>query len=214
MQNFNPFNQEEMTLFLEGLSFLSDDYKGMVDPLSENYEKQIYISRGYKDTVIRQLVKKLSAAEIHWFYIDGINCGAAELHMSGILTLLCGIESLVKKAILESQGRYPQSFEISPFKLNRQSLIRIKKNNLFDVEVLNIKNEDFSSIPEKPYICELRNSIHHGNIFKFIQHVDLGDQQIERIFVPTMMKDTYDKVLTAALKFIWNYSHVRPCRLQ
>lgn len=135
----------------------------------------------------------LSAAEFHWFFIQGLTALRAELYLPGVSALLNGIEASLRVTIHQLTADPTGATEPSPYRVLSNALLSGARDVGLPVEALAFPGEDdFSEklVTSKKdrrdvEVVRLRNNVCHGNIFEFITPKD-GD--VDAYFVPDSLK--------------------------
>lgn len=137
--------------------------------------------------------ERLSAAEFHWFFVQGVDCMFNEFYVPAVSSLLNGIEASLRITI--SQIRNPQNefVELTPYSVLSNKLISDAKELGIPIEALSFPNEDNfmdKLKTQKPNLISVelvrhRNNICHGNILEFI-NTDLGREN--SFFTPVSLR--------------------------
>lgn len=137
--------------------------------------------------------ERLSAAEFHWFFVQGVDCMFNEFYVPAVSSLLNGIEASLRITISQIQNPQNEFVELTPYKVLSNNLISDAKNLGLPVEALAFPNEnDFLTKlqTQKPNVISVevvrhRNNICHGNILEFV-NTDLGREN--SFFTPISLR--------------------------
>lgn len=137
--------------------------------------------------------ERLSAAEFHWFFVQGIDALMNGLYIPAVSSLLNGIEASLRVTINQVSDSNDDLLELSPYKVLSNSLIKNGKDIGMPVEHLAFSDEtDFlvKLESQKPNRMDVelvrhRNNICHGYIFEFINR-DLGNEN--SFFTPVSLR--------------------------
>lgn len=137
--------------------------------------------------------ERLSAAEFHWFFVQGVDCMFNEFYVPAVSSLLNGIEASLRITISQIQNPQNEFVELTPYKVLSNNLISDAKNLGVPVEALAFPNEnDFLTKlqTQKPNIISVevvrhRNNICHGNILEFV-NTELGREN--SFFTPVSLR--------------------------
>ena len=135
----------------------------------------------------------LSAAEFHWFFVQGLTALRAELYLPGVSALLNGIEASLRVTIHQLTSDSAGVSEPSPYKVLSNVLLSGARNVGAPIEALAFPGEDdfgeklMTSKKDRRdvEVVRLRNNVCHGNIFEFITPKD-GD--VDAYFVPDSLR--------------------------
>ncbi|AXP79707.1 hypothetical protein CJ739_610 [Mariniflexile rhizosphaerae] len=125
--------------------------------------------------------ERLSAAEFHWFFVQGVDCMFNEFYVPAVSSFLNGIEASLRITIAQIQNSENDFVELTPYKVLSNNLIMDARNLGLPIEALAFPNEtDFieklESVKPNIKMVEIvrhRNNICHGNILEFI-NTELG----------------------------------------
>ena len=137
--------------------------------------------------------ERLSAAEFHWFFVQGVDCMFNEFYVPAVSSLLNGIEATLRITISQIQNPQNELIELTSYKVLSNNLISDAKNLGMPVEALAFPNEtDFLSKlqTQKPKVIPVevvrhRNNICHGNILEFV-NTELGREN--SFFTPVSLR--------------------------
>ncbi|MBS1629376.1 MAG: hypothetical protein JST27_04895 [Bacteroidetes bacterium] len=137
--------------------------------------------------------ERFSAAEFHWFFVQGVDCMFNEFYVPAVSSLLNGIEASLRITISQIQNPRSEFVELTPYKVLSNNLIADARGFGVPVEALAFPNEtDFLEKlqTQKPNIVPVevvrhRNNICHGNILDFI-NTDLGREN--SFFTPVSLR--------------------------
>jgi len=118
----------------------------------------------------------LSAAEFHWFFVQGLTALRAELYLPGVSALLNGVEASLRVTMHQIATEPTGGAEPSPYRVLSNVLLASAREAGLPVAALAFPGEnDYSeklASPKKDRrdveVVRLRNNICHGNIFEFI----------------------------------------------
>jgi hypothetical protein len=137
--------------------------------------------------------ERLSAAEFHWFFVQGVDCMFNEFYVPAVSSLLNGIEASMRITISQIQNPQNEFVELTPYHVLSNKLISSAKDLGMSVEALAFPNEnDFleklqtsktNLIPVE--VVRYRNNICHGNILEFV-NTDLGREN--SFFTPVSLR--------------------------
>lgn len=135
----------------------------------------------------------LSAAEYHWFFVQGLDAIANGFFVPGASSLLNGIEASLRVTIAQVSTDAKVADGLSPYKVLSNNLITTAGALGVSVQALAFPGEtDFLEKlkSEKPNrfdveVVRQRNNICHGNIFEFTNR-DLGPEN--SFFTPESLK--------------------------
>ncbi len=127
-----------------------------------------------------QYVQRLCAAEMHWFFVQGLQAIQSDLYVPGVCSLLNGIEASLRNTIAQVTAGGGTE-ELSPYRVLSNTLIKSGQQLGMPVEALAFPSEtDFIAklATEKPNridveVVRQRNNLCHGNVFEFINR-ELG----------------------------------------
>ena len=148
----------------------------------------------------------LSAAEFHWFFVQGLTALRAELYLPGVSALLNGIEASLRVTMHQLTVDPTGGTEPSPYRVLSNLLLCSARNAGLLVEALAFPGEDdFADKLTSPkgarrdvLVVALRNDICHGNIFEFITP---KDDQIDAFFTPDALRGVSAVLL--GISFEW-----------
>lgn len=137
--------------------------------------------------------ERLSAAEFHWFFVQGVDCMFNEYYIPAVSSLLNGIEASLRITISQIQNPQNEFVELTPYKVLSNNLISNAKDLGLPVEALAFPSEyDFLTKlqTQKPNLISVevvrhRNNICHGNILEFV-NTELGREN--SIFTPVSLR--------------------------
>ncbi|MHA6247498.1 hypothetical protein ACXYMU_06150 [Pontibacter sp. CAU 1760] len=137
--------------------------------------------------------ERLSAAEFHWFFVQGVDCMFNEYYVPAVSSLLNGIEASLRITITQIQNPQNEVIELTPYKVLSNNLIFDAKDLGLPIEVLAFPNEkDFLTKlqTQKPNLVPVevvrqRNNICHGNILEFV-NTELGQEN--SFFTPVSLR--------------------------
>lgn len=148
----------------------------------------------------------LCAAEVHWFFVQGLDAVRNEFIVPGVSSLLNGIEASLRVTIehVKSQERVPP--EPSPYKVLSNNLLLKAEEMGMPINLLAFPGEgDFRKKLEsqKPNrvdveVVRLRNNICHGNIAEFI-NTELGPEN--SFFTPMSLAPIADQLLKVSFQW-------------
>ncbi|HEY4250945.1 MAG TPA: hypothetical protein VGM87_07080 [Roseomonas sp.] len=118
----------------------------------------------------------LSAAEFHWFFVQGLTALRAELYLPGVSALLNGIEASLRVTMHQVTADATGRTEPSPYKVLSNVLLSSAAEAGIPVYALAFPDErDFRERLASPKgqrrdveVVRMRNNICHGNIFEFV----------------------------------------------
>jgi hypothetical protein len=148
----------------------------------------------------------LSAAEFHWFFVQGLAAIRTDLYVPGVSALLNGVEASVRVTLHQITAERLSEAELSPYRVLSNTLLKSAAENGMPVEALAFPGEtdfleklsrskDARTLVE---IVRLRNDICHGNILKFIEKTDDREQSF---FTPYSLRNV--SALLLAVCFTW-----------
>lgn len=137
--------------------------------------------------------ERLSAAEFHWFFVQGVDCMFNEFYVPAVSSLLNGIEASLRITISQIQNPQNKSLELNPYKVLSNNLISDAKDLGLPVEALAFPSESnflTKLKTQKPNIIPVeivrhRNNICHGNILEFVS-TELGQEN--SFFTPVSLR--------------------------
>ena len=137
--------------------------------------------------------ERLSAAEFHWFFVQGVDCMFNEFYVPAVSSFLNGIEASLRITIAQIQNPENDFAELTPYKVLSNNLISDARNLGLPIKTLGFPNEtDFIEKLEskKPNvqmveIVRHRNNICHGNILEFI-NTEMGKEN--SFFTPVSLR--------------------------
>ena len=158
----------------------------------------------------------LKAAEMHWFFVQGVEAIERELFVPGVSSILNGIEASLR-VTLTQLANGAEVEELSPYKVLSNTLINQAKDEGMPVEFLAFPNEnDFLAKLATQKLNRIdvelvrqRNNICHGNIFEYINE-ELGEE--DRFFTPECLRDTANVLIELATNWttkLGEYRHAR-----
>lgn len=134
-----------------------------------------------------------SAAEFHWFFVQGLDSIKHEFYVPGVSSLLNGFEASLRVTIAQVSTHEKIIEEISSYRVLSNNLLKdgmslgIPVNKLAfpeEADFISKLNSEKSSRLDVE-IVRLRNNICHGNIFEFINR-ELGPEN--SFFTPESLK--------------------------
>ena len=148
----------------------------------------------------------LSAAEFHWFFVQGLDAIMNGLFVPGVSSLLNGIEASLRVTIAQVSTDAKTIEELSPYKVLSNTLIVNARDLGLPVEALAFPGEtDFLAklVSVKPCrvdveIVRQRNNICHGDIFDYINR-DLGPEN--SFFTPECLRPLSYSVLDVSMRW-------------
>lgn len=137
--------------------------------------------------------ERLCAAELHWFFVQGLDAIENDFFVPGVSSLLNGIEASLRVTIAQVSDKGAMIEELSPYRVLSNKLILNAAELGMPIKALAFPGEsDFEAKlkSEKPNridveVVRQRNNICHGNVFEFINH-DLGPEN--SFFTPESLK--------------------------
>lgn len=145
--------------------------------------------------------ESLSAAEQHWFFVQGHDAFVHELYVPALSSLLNGIEASLRVTLHLLNKEADQDIrDLSPYRVLSNNLISQAEAVGMPVKYLafNEEKDFFANLKsEKPHrvdvgIVRLRNNICHGNIMEFV-NVELGPDNA--YFSPELLRPVTERVL-------------------
>jgi len=164
---------------------LTDDWEDEV--LEDDFKASIEL-----DKKKRFYVECFKGAEIHWFFVQGIQAYEAGLLLPAILSFLNGIEASIRVATLiinaEEIGLAVEALAF-PNENDFKTKLASKKPNRLDVEIV-----------------KLRNSLCHGNVWAYInKSLGSGNQ----FFTPECISEVTELVVRVSENWARNYKEYR-----
>ena len=174
--------------------------------MQENIDGKIYITRQnvrYSEfhEVRNLFFESLSAAEQHWFFVQGHDAYVHELYVPALSSLLNGIEASLRVTLhLINKEAGEDIRDLSPYRVLSNNLILQADAAGMPVKYLafNEEKDFFEKLKsEKPNrvdvdIVRLRNNICHGNVMEFV-NVELGLENA--FFTPELLRPVTERVL-------------------
>ncbi len=147
-----------------------------------------------------------SAAEFHWFFVQGLTALRAELYLPGVSALLNGIEASLRVTIHQMTADPTGATEPSPYRVLSNVLLLGAREVGLPVEALAFPGEhDFADklVTSKEdrrdvEVVRLRNNVCHGNIFEFITP---NDGVVDAFFTPDALRGISAALL--GISFEW-----------
>ncbi|MFG0290645.1 MAG: hypothetical protein ACF8CQ_20895 [Rhodopirellula sp. JB044] len=147
-------------------------------------------------------VRRLHAAEFHWFFVQGVSAINNGLIVPGASSILNGIEASLRFTIAQLENT-DQSEAPSPYKVLSNNLLLAASDLGMPVQDLAFPSEtDFKVklASKKPNrvdveIVRQRNNICHGNVFEYFNR-DLGPDNL--LFTPECLSDFADQLIVVA----------------
>lgn len=148
----------------------------------------------------------LSAAEFHWFFVQGLMALRTELYLPGVSSLLNGIEASIRVTMHQITVDPSNETEPSAYKVLSNVLLSSALASGLPVHVLAFPDEpnffDKLASPKGQRrdveVVRLRNNICHGNIYEFI--VPKSDE-VDAYFVPDTLRNVAAVLL--GISFDW-----------
>ncbi len=162
---------------------------------------------------MNNFAEQLKAAEIHWFFIQGVQAIERDLFLPGVCSILNGIEAGLR-VTLTQMAKGPCITALSPYEALSHNLINKAKENGMPVESLAFPAEDnFLAKLATPKhdriyvdVVRLRNNICHGNILDFIKE-DLEEDF--RLLTPECLRDTAHALIVISKRWIGELAEYR-----
>lgn len=148
----------------------------------------------------------LSAAEFHWFFVQGLTALRVELYLPGVSALLNGIEASLRVTMHQITTEQSGGSEPSPYRVLSNVLLASANEAGLPIDALAFPGEDdfaeklVSSKKDRRdvEVVRLRNNICHGNIFEFITPKS-GD--VDAYFTPDALRNVSAVLL--GVSFEW-----------
>ncbi len=148
----------------------------------------------------------LSAAEFHWFFVQGLAALRAELYLPGVSSLLNGIEASLRVTIHQLTPDPTGGTEPSPYRVFSNVLLSGAREVGLPVEVLAFPDEhDFvdklmtsKKDRRNVEIVRIRNNMCHGNIFEFITP---KNAEVDAFFTPDALRGISEVLLGVSVKW-------------
>ena len=146
-----------------------------------------------------RFVERLCGAEVHWFFVQGLQAIRSNLYVPGVCSLLNGIEASLRVTIARATSGGCIE-ELSPYRVLSNTLIKSGQQLGMPVEALAFPDEvDFLAklATDKPNridveVVRQRNNLCHGNVFEYINR-ELGPGMA--IFTPECFRDLAEVLL-------------------
>jgi hypothetical protein len=159
-------------------------------------------------------LEALNAAEIQWFFVQGLEAIRTELYLPGVSALLNGIEASLRVTLQQVASEKRERFELSPYRVLSNVLLNSAHKVGMPVDALAFPGEgDFFArlASQKPNridveLVRLRNNICHGNILEFIQVVE-GTR--DTFFTPECLRETAKTLLVVAFEWVYALGNYR-----
>ena len=147
-------------------------------------------------------VRRLHAAEFHWFFVQGVAAINNGLFVPGASSILNGIEASLRFTIAELENTDHREAP-SPYKVLSNNLLLAAGDLGMPVQDLAFPSEtDFNAklASEKPNLVNVeivrqRNNICHGNVFEYFNS-ELGSDNL--FFTPECLTDFADQLIVVA----------------
>lgn len=137
--------------------------------------------------------ERLSAAEFHWFFVQGVDALMNGLYVPAVSSLLNGIEASLRVTIDQVNNPGNELIDLSPYKVLSNNLIKNARDIGMPTDFLAFpdeKNFNLKLESQKPNrvdveLVKQRNNVCHGNILEFINR-DLGREN--SFFTPVSLR--------------------------
>jgi hypothetical protein len=165
----------------------------------------------------RDILDALRGAEMHWYFVQGIEALYQQLYLPGILALLTGVEASLRVTMHQLHDFNFES-ELSDYRVLSNLLILQAREEGLPIEQLAFPGEDdflTKLQTKKPNrvdvkIVALRNDLAHGNVLDFISR-DLGEDC--SFFTPECLLDIADDLLFVSYQWALQLGIFRSTRL-
>jgi len=165
----------------------------------------------------RDILDALRGAEMHWYFVQGIEALYQQLYLPGILGLLTGIEASLRVTMHQLQDFNFES-ELSDYRVLSNLLISQAGEEGLPIEQLAFPREDdflAKLQTKKPNrvdvkIVALRNDLAHGNVSDFVNR-DLGENCY--FFTPECLLSIADDLLFVSSRWAIQLGTFRSARL-
>ena len=152
-------------------------------------------------------LEALSAAEFHWFFVQGLEALHTGLYLPGVSALLNGIEASLRitmRQVALDQADADGEFALSTYKVLSNVLVTTARDTGLPVEALAFPGEanffDKLNTPKQSRIdvevVRLRNDICHGNILPFVGTINDGT---DAFFAPESLRNIAADLLGVSL---------------
>ena len=148
----------------------------------------------------------LSAAELHWFFVQGLTAIRTELYLPGVSALLNGIEASVRVTMHQIAVDPTGQTEPTPYRVLSNPLLAAAGEAGLPIAALAFPGEESflqklvrpKKDREDVEIVRLRNNLCHGNIFEFVTPKSAG---VDAYFTPDALGDVSSVLL--GVSFDW-----------
>jgi hypothetical protein len=172
----------------------------MMPEMEKDPEVQRWLEREREEYQEKaQYFERLLSAEVHWFFVQGLQAIRSNLYIPGVCSLLNGIEASLRVTIAQVTAGGGIE-ELSPYSVLSNTLIRSGQHLGMPVEALAFPGEtDFLAklATEKPNridveVVRQRNNLCHGNVFEYINR-ELGPDIA--LFTPECLRELAEVLL-------------------